>query len=217
MFCRFCGKEITGKYCGECGKDSSVNKEDDSGKVKTFNDFLKERSKSRTTTLPQKRKIDIREVKESTIFASILRRDEGDNLKQEKGSRLPIKVNTDWGPYPLKQAVFEKFQRYHRNFHHNKISDFKLVYKSGEVIKYIPGTKTEFSVKKYKEDLGVGYHSIVVYLMEYMVSTDSEDNIEDCDDNDLPNMLDIYNERYVIRFYVFSLAVSTDPVTFSAV
>lgn len=32
--------------------------------------------------------------------------------KRDRETRLPIKVNVDWGVYRLKEAVFEKFERY---------------------------------------------------------------------------------------------------------
>ena len=55
-------------------------------------------------------------------------------------------------------------------------SSYRLAYRNGETVKYLPGTEIEFSVKKYKEDLGVGYSSILVYLIEYeYLSNSSED------------------------------------------
>ena len=32
--------------------------------------------------------------------------------KRDRGTRLPIEVNVDWGVYRLKEAVFEKLERY---------------------------------------------------------------------------------------------------------
>ena len=34
-------------------------------------------------------------------------------------------------------------------------------------IRSIPGTDVDFTIRRYKEDLRVGYSSIVVYLMEH--------------------------------------------------
>ena len=190
MYCESCGKQISGKFCSGCGKD--CKKEEEGTKLKSFNEFVKERSKTRTTILPKKRKLDLRLVKETTIFASILHREADGSLKQMKGSRLPIKVNTDWGPHPLKEAVFENFQRYNKSLALNTIHNFKLVYKDGDLIRFIPGTKIDFTVKGYKEDLGIGYSAIVVYLLEYF--TDSNDN--DDDSNELPDISGMIN-RYI--------------------
>ena len=54
----------------------------------------------------------------------------------------------NWGSYDLKKAVFEKFKRYNKAVEDCDITEFKLVYKSGDVIKHIPGTETLFTVKK---------------------------------------------------------------------
>ena len=128
---------------------------------------MKERGKARTTTLPKRRKLDAREVKQSTIFASLMSLNSDGILKQEKGSRLPVKVDVSWGTYKLKEAVFEKFQRYNKNVEGKQKSDYKLVYKNGDTIRFIFGTDVDFTIKGYKDDLGVGYSSVVVYLMDY--------------------------------------------------
>ena len=72
--------------------------------------------------------------------------------------------------------MFEKFGRYNRNeFEGKGILDCKLVYKNGERIKYIPGTTTDFTIKLYKENLGTGYNSIVIYLLKYKLKDEEED------------------------------------------
>ena len=176
MFCEKCGKALSGRYCGDCSWDSHKEELPSKELSKTFTEFLRQKGKSRTTTLPKKRKLDKRAVIETTIYSSILKQGADGTLKQEKGSRLPIKVNVEWGPYPLKQAVFEKFKRYNNNLALNSIEDFKLVYKNGDVIRHIPGTDIPFTLKGYKEDLGVGYNSLVVYLQEYMESSSSDED-----------------------------------------
>lgn len=125
-----------------------------------------------------KKKCDDREIKETTIFASLGEIDNHGNIKRLKGSRLPVKVSVDWGAYQLKKAVFSKFERYDNVVKGRQISSFRLSYKNGETVRYLPGTKTEFTIKDYKNDLGVGYSSIVIYLVEYQyLSSDSESEL----------------------------------------
>ena len=115
----------------------------------SFNDFVKERSSSRSaTTFPKKSKIDKREVKETTIYASVGEIDDVGNIKQIKGSRLPVKVEVDWGSYQLKNAVFDKLERYNNLVKGKRKSSYRLAYRNGETVKYLPGTEIEFTVKK---------------------------------------------------------------------
>lgn len=73
-------------------------------------------------------------------------------FKAGSGSRIPIKVDVNWDHVQSKKAVFEKFKRYNMNFSGSRIKDWKLVYKNGNVIQYLPGTSTPFTVKAYKDD-----------------------------------------------------------------
>ena len=61
----------------------------------------------------------------------------------------------------------------------NSIFDYKLVYKSGEIIENIPGTEIPFTIEKYKADLGVGYQNIHVYLMLHINEFSEEESDED--------------------------------------
>ena len=152
-----------------------------------FATWKKNRNKTSNTkkmTMPKKKKLDGREVQESTIYASLAYMDENDNIKQVRSKRTPVIVKVDWNAYELKTAVFEKFQRYHHKTFEGKIKhDFKLVYKNGDVIKKIPGTDIDFTIKRYKEDLGVGYTAIIVYLLPYDINLDSSSGDSDEDKN----------------------------------
>ena len=88
-------------------------------------------------------------------------------LIQERGSRLPVTINVSWDHIDLKKAIFDRFKRYNATVKKLELSDVKLVYKSGEMVRFIPGTNIPFTVKVYKEDLGVSYHAIVLYLLPY--------------------------------------------------
>lgn len=50
-----------------------------------------------------------------------------------------------------------------------KLSGVKLVYKSGEMVRFIPGTNIPFKVKAYKES------HIVLYILQYEDLNDTDD------------------------------------------
>ena len=183
MFCQSCGKELEAcqKFCSNCGK-SITSSSTPVSSIPTFSSYVETMGKRRTTNFSKKTQVDKSSSDETTIFASMMKRNEDGNLKQEKGSRLPVKVQTSWGPYDLHTAVFEKFNRYNRYCSEKLKEDFKLIYKNGETIKYIPGTNIPFTVKAYKDDLGVGYSAVVVYLLEY-------ESYEDEETDSLPKVL----------------------------
>ena len=54
-----------------------------------------------------------------------------------------------------------------------------LICKSGEMVRFIPGSNMPFTVKAYEEDLGVSYHAIVLYLLPYEDLNDTHDEYAD--------------------------------------
>ena len=73
----------------------------------------------------------------------------------------------------------------------------KLVYKSGEVVRFIPGTREVYTVKKYKEDSGFTYSRKTLYLQKY--DDDADDSDDDYDDDaDLPEVFERYIDRYIL-------------------
>ena len=47
------------------------------------------------------------------------------------------------------------------------------------MVRFISGTNIPFTVKAYKEDLGVSYHAIVLYLLPYEDLNDTDDEYAD--------------------------------------
>ena len=109
MFCSNCGNEIPGKFCANCGKGSVLNSIQH---IKKFDEFIKAKKQERRTFFHRKKQVDKRKTNDTTIFASLMKRTSQGTSKRDRGTRLPIKVNVDWGVYRLKEAVFEKFERY---------------------------------------------------------------------------------------------------------
>ena len=194
MFCPACGKAIqSGKFCPHCGenlpstsKDGEIDRENSKTtsqdgenskkRPSTFSEFYAMKSKDRVNRFVFKKKKDKREAEEVLIHASLLQ-DISGKLTQDRGSRLPVKVDVSWDHVHVKKAIFEKFSRYNETVKDLKLEDVKLVYKNGEPVRYIPGTKIPFTVKGYKEDLGVRYNSLVLYLLPYRCFSSSDDDL----------------------------------------
>lgn len=205
MYCPHCGKEVTaGKFCQQCGKE--LNTPDAQvKKPMTFDDFLSRKKKSRVNFYHPKKQ-DKRSVQEATIYASIMRNVDG-KFKQDRGTRLPVIVNVDWSAPELKSAVYKKMIRYHTYVADYPQSDYKLIYKNGEVIRNIPGTDIPFTVGGYKTDLGVGFQNIIVYLMLYECISDDDGEYGDLPDMSCINSTSTFETDS--RYYFFSLA----PIT----
>ena len=77
------------------------------------------------------------------------------------------------------KIIFDKFMRYNSTVKKLKLSDVKLVYKSVEISQFIQGTNIPFTVKGYREDLGVSYHAIVLSLFPYEDLNDTDDEHAD--------------------------------------
>jgi len=71
-------------------------------------------------------------------------------------------------------AGYEKMKQYNPSFK-AALYQTMLTYKSGTRVRFLPGTNIPFTVKLYKEDLGVSYSRIVLYLLE-VDNTDSEED-----------------------------------------
>lgn len=173
MYSPKCGLEQSSNatYCFSCGEGLSNKK-----RPMDFTEFLDSKRKARTNFT--KRKKDSKKI-QVTVYGSVMKAD----LKQDRGIRLPIIVEPSWGSSELKTVIYEKMCRYHKHVGDFEISDYKLVYKTGESVKFIPGTKTPFTVEAYKADLGVGYQNLTFYLMLYEISSD--------EDIELPSALNI--------------------------
>lgn len=186
VFCNHCSAENheVAKFCYSCRSPiperfikngtnggSNVQTERKTNLPLTFNQFYNKKSSDRVSKFgPGKRKrasqIDNRNTNEAYITAGILRDNNG-TLKPERGSHIPVKVDVNAGPFDVKKAAYDKIKRYNPDFAAIDASSCKLVYKCGTRVQYLPGTNIPFTVKKYKEDLGVSYSKVALYLFEY--------------------------------------------------
>ena len=168
------GKVVNGKYCVHCGAVVELTEKTGRAKMRSHFLLLHFINKNQTTG----KENDWREKDVVLIHASLLLAVKG-ALIEERVSKLPVTVNISCYHIDLKKTIFDKFKRYNATVKKLQLIDVKLVYKSGEVIRFIPGTNIPFTVKAYKEDLGVSYHAIVLHLLPYEDLNDTDDEYAD--------------------------------------
>ena len=181
LFCSACGKIVNGKYCRHCGQE--VDKDTKSLEIEkppAFSEFYKNKSNDRVSKYAKRKKNDQKEKEQVVINASLLLPVK-EVLIQERGSRLPISANMNWGPSELKRAIFNIFKKYNYTVKKLDLLDVKLVYKDGERVQYIPGTTTPFILKEYQKDLDVAYQAMVLYLLPYEDKSGSGDELDEID------------------------------------
>lgn len=180
MYCPHCGAHIaeTNQFCHTCGKElakksaigeskfskstvESQRSNEFSEAPKPFIEFLKQRDKSKgKKKLVKKNKI------ETMIHVSMMRLI-NNTLRQVSGSRTPVCVNVNANYDEVKKAAYDKLKRYVPEMEQYSNSDLQLCFRSGEMAVCLPGTITEFTLSGYKDDLGVKYSQLLLYLRPY--------------------------------------------------
>ena len=171
MFCSQCGVWLNEEtqFCRSCGaktrllskkqaENKSAAKATTKDAPKSFNDFLKCRIKVKCKKKQEK-------VQEVTVYVSMLRR-VNNTWRQISGSRTPVTVAVSADYEEVKKAAFSKLKRYVPEMHYD-YCEVELCYRSGGVALFLPGILTEFSLQNYKNDLGVKFSQIVLYLKPY--------------------------------------------------
>lgn len=200
MYCCHCGVKIThtNEFCGECGGKISSKQPAVANVVKpiteappapheskeetlSFNAFFENRKKF---VKSNKRKIVKKDVAEEVKINVSMLRFINNALRQVNGSRTPVMISVSANYDEVKRAAYTKLKRYVPELQSFKYSDLELCYRTGDIALTLPGTNTEFSVEKYKEDLGVKYSQMVLYLKPYYADrersscSESEDSAE---------------------------------------
>lgn len=86
-----------------------------------------------------------------------------DTTTPVRGKSLPLKVNKDAKYAEVFSVALTKREAYDKSFD-TKLS-WKLVYPDGQYCLILPGQEDqEFTLRKYKEDLGKPYNRITLYL-----------------------------------------------------
>ena len=195
MFWVQCGKQIGGQpeNTNRTEQGSSSN-----GSL-TINEFYRNKENNRTSkfkTKTNKKNTCKNDKNESSITVGLMKQNSLGMLQIVRGTHLPVKVDPSWNAHELKVAAFEKLSRYLKCLKERKHIEYKLVYKNGDTVKYIPGTNIEFTVKDYKEDYGVGYSRITLYLMLHIPEYDTEEELE------LEKELERYEVEYITTIFL---------------
>ena len=88
--------------------------------------------------------------------------------RQLPNSKLMLSCLEDDGPQQVKFKAFNKqsaFNPHIINRLSDNINDFKLIYRSGKEVDYIPQSNVEFTVKRYREATGLSYQSLQFGLL----------------------------------------------------
>ena len=84
-------------------------------------------------------------------------------LKPVRGKRVILRISNK-APYTNVRTQAEaKFKAYHSNCY-KEGEEYRLLYESGKDAQFIPGTTEFFTLKRYREEIGKDYKSIVLYL-----------------------------------------------------
>ena len=104
-------------------------------------------------------------------------------LKPVRGERVLLRVSNKAPCGVVHTQAEAKFKAYHSN--HYREREYHLVYESGKNAQFLPGTTEFFSLKRYKEEIGQEYKSIVLYLCtnEDSIASENPDSDSDGEEN----------------------------------
>ena len=149
MHCFSCGTDIgsLNKYCPNCGLQQTKTKTaTNKRELKSFDDFIKSSKYKKKTKLDEN-------TKSVTIHVGMLHKVKG-CYRQLNGSRTPVFLEMDSNYDTVKKAAFDKLKRYVPEMIEYDNCDLELTYRSGQCALFLPGTLDEFTLKKYRADLG---------------------------------------------------------------
>lgn len=100
---------------------------------------------------------------EVTINIGLMEYADGDNLKPVRGSSLPLKVKANASYDDVLKAALQKREAFDLKFS-AKERGFVQAYPDSRLARQIPGTKDDFILCNYKDQLGNPYSRITLYL-----------------------------------------------------
>ena len=179
-FCSGCGRAVekSFRFCPSCGteivaaqppnkspSDSALER-----KVKfnlpSFQSFKRKKETERGAAFQFRKKAKMTKTeKQVTIQVGIMKPDKS-TIK--RGQTLPVKVLPSATAGDVQQAAMKKHEAFNKCFRKGQASHYRLVYKDGSEVKFIPATHPEesFTLARYKEESGFGYARIAFYLLE---------------------------------------------------
>lgn len=166
--------------------------------IMTFHDFKSVKEKDRQghfkNKASKKRKTDNNTEKLVTIKIGMItyRKDTG-TLKPVRGSQLAVSVSPSSNSREVRAKAVEKQSRFNQSI--SKFPDvYYLLYPDLTQVVNLPGTDEEFTLERYKKELGKAYERITLYLC---TATDHLANDGIFLDSDSDGGLDIVEQREV--------------------
>ena len=131
-------------------------------KLKTFAEFQAEKGKQWfkkvSTGTKRSQDVDIN-INIGLMFWS----DKDSQLKQKRGKRIIVRVPRDIKYRLLLDKAEEKWKAYNPEVY-DENGEYVLIYESGTIAMFLPGTSELFTLKRYQEELGKDYKRIVLFL-----------------------------------------------------
>ena len=124
--------------------------------------------------MSKKSKKDKRVAEDVCVNIGLLKEESTGEIKPVRCSVIPLRASASCNVNELKKLAFNKLSRYCPEFTCERVSDCRLCFKTGETVRYIPGTMVPFTLKAYKDDLATRYSRITLYLIPY---EDDEDDL----------------------------------------
>jgi hypothetical protein len=132
----------------------------------SYEDFCKRKAIDRITTLPNhakkgkftKSKGNIPDKVKIQIGIKEFHESDG-TLKILKGRSLPVSVKANTNAKQLLEEATDKHAKHFRSF--NQYDHYVLLYPDNTIIDKLPGTLEDFTLERYKEELGKPYSKIV--------------------------------------------------------
>ena len=82
----------------------------------------------------------------------------------KRGATLPLTVLPSITRNKLLMKAFEKHSRFNNNLVNGEVSQYRLMYPTGNQVLNLPGTEELFSLQRYKEEIDKPYSRITLFL-----------------------------------------------------
>lgn len=171
-YCYKCGYllENTFTFCSKCRmkilelnscKNMTNSTKSRSFSLPSFRAFKEKKEAERSSFFVRKPKSKKSKFEEKEVVINVGIMKDTENIK--RGETLPLKVFPSSTAVDILASAKKKHRDFNKRF--NGGSDYSLVFKDGSEVKNVPGTEESFTLQRYKEESGLGYSRITLYLL----------------------------------------------------
>ena len=222
-FCSKCGCSLSSTFlfCPKCGAKTTTSRASSPGEQKfslpKFKEFKAKKENERSSfsvrgkTPAKKRKVADEVV---TIHVGVIN-EEGN---PKRAATIPLKIGSRASADDIRTAAVKKHTDFNQRF--DDKATYKLVFRDGKEVKFIPGTDEEpFVLRRYKEESGFGYARIVLFLAALEHESDDIQLEVKNEDSEHDEMLSISSDEELMKPTVATLpsrSIAMPPVTNTA-